>query len=89
MTENSKSFESVLGQFDNDDRKLILVARANDIVGTVRSRDANLWWEEPHSSLDGKTPLEILTVSPVSESVVLLMRAAVNTAKSASKIIIF
>ena len=74
---------------DQDTRKIILAARANDIVATVRSKDGNLWWEEPHNILDGKTPLEVLTVSPLSESAVLLMRAAIHTAKSASKIIIF
>lgn len=89
MSKNNENLESSFRELNNDDRKSILVARANDIVGTVRAKDANLWWEEPHGSLGGKTPLEVLTVSPVSESVVLLMKAAFTTAKSASKIIIF
>lgn len=87
-TLNPVSGYSELNQFSDEDRRFILEKRTSDIVATVRSLDLEQWWEEPHTALKEKTPKEVLMVCPISESAVLLMNAAVHTARIASKIVI-
>lgn len=65
------------------ERRQILSRRTGDIVKAVRGKDADHWWEECHENLDGRTPREVLMVCPITEAAVLLMNAAMGTARNA------